>query len=218
MSKVAIVTGASRGIGREIAKELAKKGIMVIANYFNSEKKAKELQEELKNEGINIDISKADVSKKEECKKIVEYTIKKYKKIDILINNAGVDKVQLITETTKEDWDYMINTNLYSAFAMCQEALPYMIHEKNGCIINISSIWGITGASTEVLYSITKAPGYIETDMNKNYTKEEKEEMKNEIPLERLGMPVDIAKCINWLIEDNYTTGQVISINGGWLI
>ena len=147
MSKVAIVTGASRGIGREIAKELAKKGIMVIANYFNSEKKAKELQEELKNEGINIDISKADVSKKEECKKIVEYTIKKYKKIDILINNAGVDKVQLITETTKEDWDYMINTNLYSAFAMCQEALPYMIHEKkrmyNKYIINMGNYRGI---------------------------------------------------------------------------
>ena len=242
MSKIAIVTGASRGIGREITKEISKKGIKVIANYFNSEKKAKELQEELKKEGIDIDIFKADVSKKEECKKIVDYTIKKYKKIDILINNAGVDKVQLITEATKEDWDYMINTNLYSAFAMCQETLPYMIHEKNGCIINISSIWGITGASTEVLYSITKAgldgltkalakevgpsnirvnsiaPGYIETDMNKNYTKEEKEEMKNEIPLERLGMPIDIAKCINWLIEDNYTTGQVISINGGWLI
>ena len=234
MSKIAIVTGASRGIGREITKEISKKGIKVIANYFNSEKKAKELQEELKKEGIDIDIFKADVSKKEECKKIVDYTIKKYKKIDILINNAGVDKVQLITEATKEDWDYMINTNLYSAFAMCQETLPYMIHEKNGCIINISSIWGITGASTEVLYSITKAgldgltkalakevgpsnirvnsiaPGYIETDMNKNYTKEEKEEMKNEIPLERLGMPIDIAKCINWLIEDIYTTWQVI--------
>lgn len=241
-SKIAIVTGASRGIGREIAKELAKKGIQVVANYFKSTEKAQELKKEVENEGYIIDIFKADVSKKEECKKLVEYTINKYKKIDILINNAGIDKIQLITDVTREDWNNLIDTNLFSAFAMCQEVLPNMIHNKNGCIINISSIWGIVGASTEVLYSITKAgmdgltkslakevgpsnirvnsiaPGFIETDMNNNLTKKEIEEIKEEIPLEKIGKTKDIAKCINWLIEDEFTTGQVISVNGGWVI
>ena len=125
---------------------------------------------------------------------------------------------------------------------MCQKVLPNMIHNKNGCIINISSIWGIVGASTEVVYSISKAgidgltkalakevgpsnirvnsiaPGYIETDINKDVTKEEKEEILKEIPLEKTGEPKEIAKCVNWLVEDNYTTGQIISINGGWVI
>ena len=242
MEKIAIVTGASRGIGREIAKSLARKGIKVIANYNSSQEKAEELKKELKEEGYEIEIFKADVSKEEECQKLVEYSIKKYNKIDILVNNAGIDKYQLITEVTKKDWEEIINTNLYSAFCMCQKVLPNMIHNKNGCIINISSIWGIVGASTEVVYSISKAgidgltkalakevgpsnirvnsiaPGYIETDINKDVTKEEKEEIIKEIPLEKTGEPKEIAKCVNWLVEDNYTTGQIISINGGWVI
>ena len=242
MEKVAIITGASRGIGREIAKTLARKGIKIIANYNKSEKESKELKEELQREGYEIEIFKADVSKKEQCEELVKYTLEKYKKIDILINNAGIDKYQLITEVTQEDWNEIINTNLYSAFCMCQEVLPNMIHNKNGCIINISSMWGIVGASTEVVYSISKAgldgltkalakevgpsnirvnsiaPGYIETDMNKDYSEKEKLEIIENIPLEKLGKTEDIAKCVNWLIEDNYTTGQIISINGGWVI
>lgn len=242
MEKVAIITGASRGIGREIAKTLARKRIKIIANYNKSEKESKELKEELQKEGYEIEIFKADVSKKEQCEELVKYTLEKYKKIDILINNAGIDKYQLITEVTQEDWNEIINTNLYSAFCMCQEVLPNMIHNKNGCIINISSMWGIVGASTEVVYSISKAgldgltkalakevgpsnirvnsiaPGYIETDMNKDYSEKEKLEIIENIPLEKLGKTEDIAKCVNWLIEDNYTTGQIISINGGWVI
>ena len=242
MNKVAIVTGASRGIGREIAKELANSGIKVIANYNKSEDQAIKLKEELKKDNIFIDLFKADVSKQEECKNLVNYTLEKYKKIDILINNAGIDKYKLITEVTQEEWNKMINTNLYSAFCMCQQVLPNMIHNKNGCIINISSIWGMIGASQEVVYSITKAgmdgltkslakevgpsnirvnsiaPGVIDTDMNKELSETDINKLKEETPLERIGKAEDIAKCVNWLINDNFTTGQIISINGGWVI
>ena len=242
MNKVAIVTGASRGIGREIAKELAISGIKVIANYNKSEDQAIKLKEELKEDNIFIDLFKADVSKQEECKNLVNYTLEKYKKIDILINNAGIDKYKLITEVTQEEWNKMINTNLYSAFCMCQQVLPNMIHNKNGCIINISSIWGMIGASQEVVYSITKAgmdgltkslakevgpsnirvnsiaPGVIDTDMNKELSETDINKLKEETPLERIGKAEDIAKCVNWLINDNFTTGQIISINGGWVI
>ena len=242
MNKVAIVTGASRGIGREIAKELAISGIKVVANYNKSEDQAIKLKEELKEDNIFIDLFKADVSKQEECKNLVNYTLEKYKKIDILINNAGIDKYKLITEVTQEEWNKMINTNLYSAFCMCQQVLPNMIHNKNGCIINISSIWGMIGASQEVVYSITKAgmdgltkslakevgpsnirvnsiaPGLIDTDMNKELSETDINKLKEETPLERIGKAEDIAKCVNWLINDNFTTGQIISINGGWVI
>lgn len=236
--KVAIVTGASRGIGREIAKELSKQGIKVIANYNRSEEQAKILQKE----NPEIDIFKADVSNREEAKKMVEYTLRKYEKIDILINNAGISEWRLFTETTDEDWNRMINNNLYSAFCMTQEVLPSMIHNKKGNIINISSIWGMVGASCESIYSISKAgmdamtkslakelgpsnirvnsiaPGAIYTDMNKNLSSSEIKELNNEIPLGKIGATVDIAKCVKWLIEDEYTTGQIISINGGWVI
>ena len=242
MEKVAIVTGASRGIGREIAKSLAKQNIKVIANYNNSEEKAIELKKELEAEGIVIDIVKADVSKREEIKKLVNYIIEKYKKIDILVNNAGISEYKLFTDETDEDWNRVINNNLYSAFAMTQEVIPNMIKNKNGCIINISSVWGMVGASMEVLYSISKAgidgltkalakelgpsnirvnaiaPGIVDTDMCKNFTKEDLENIKEEIPLEKIGRVEDIAKCVNWLIKDSYTTGQIISINGGWII
>ena len=242
MKKIAIVTGASRGIGREIAKTLAKEGIQVVANYNNSEQKALELKKELEEENINIDVFKADVSKREEVKSLVEYTLKKYGKVDILINNAGISEYKIFTDETDDDWNRVINTNLYSAFVMCQEVIPNMIHNKNGNIINISSIWGMVGSSLEVLYSVSKAgmdgltkalakelgpsnirvnsvaPGAINTDMNLNLTIEELKELEEDTPLGRIGVPQDIAKCVKWLVEDTFTTGQIISVNGGWII
>lgn len=236
--KVAIVTGASRGIGREIAKELAKNGIKVIANYNKSEQQAQTLQEEYP----NIDIFKADVSNRDQIKQMINYTIRKYGKIDILINNAGISENKLFTDVTDNDWDRIINNNLYSAFCTTQEVLPNMIHNKEGKIINISSVWGMVGASCESIYSISKAgidamtkslakelgpsnikvnsiaPGIIDTEMNKNLTEDDIKELKDEIPLGKIGKATDVTKCINWLIEDNYTTGQVISVNGGWII
>ena len=240
--KTIVITGASRGIGREIAKELAQKGNKIIANYNKSQEKAQQLKEELEKQNIEIDIYKADVSKREEVKQMIESVIKKYGKIDVLINNAGISESKLFSEVTDEDWQKMINNNLYSAFCVTQEVLPNMIQRKEGCIINISSVWGIVGASCETIYSVAKAgmdamtkslakelgpsnirvnsiaPGIIDTDMNKNLNQEEIENIKDEIPLERIGKPQDIAKCVNWLIEDEYTSGQVISINGGWII
>ncbi len=236
--KIAIVTGASRGIGRAIAKNLAKNDYIVIANYNKSEKEALEL----KNEFNNIHIFKADVSKREEVKQLVEYTLNKYKKIDILVNNAGIDSQQLFQDITDEDWQNVINTNLYSAFCVTQEVLPNMLHNKNGCIINISSIWGLVGSSCESIYSISKAgidamtkslakelgpsnirvnsiaPGFIDTDMNKKYSIDDINNIKHDIPLQKIGKPEDIAKCVKWLVEDEFTTGQVIAIDGGWQI
>lgn len=235
---VILVTGASRGIGREIAKKLAEKGNIVIANYNKSEEQAQNLQKE----NNNIDIYKADVSKRDEVKQMIEFVLGKYGKIDVLVNNAGISENKLFTDITDEDWQKVINTNLYSAFCVTQEVLPNMINNKSGCIINISSIWGMVGASCEAVYSIAKAgidamtkslakelgpsnirvnsiaPGIIDTDMNKNLTQEDIENIKNEIPLERIGKTIDISKCVEWLIEDTYTTGQIISINGGWVI
>ncbi len=242
MEKIAIVTGASQGIGRDIAKHLARHRIKVIANYNKSEREANELKKELERENIQVDIVKADVSKREDIKKLVQYVIEKYKKIDILVNNAGISEYKLFTDETDDDWNKVINTNLYSAFAMSQEVIPYMIQKKDGCIINISSIWGIVGASMEVLYSISKAgmngltkalakeigpsnirvnsiaPGMIETKINNRFSKEDIEQIKEDIPLERIGKTEDIARCVEWLVEDRYTTGQIISINGGWNI
>ena len=236
MNKVIIVTGASKGIGKEISKELAKKGNTIIANYNKSEKEIKELQQELEKQNIKIDIYKADVSKREDAANLVKYTIQKYGKIDVLINNAGISQIKEFTQLTDEDWNNMINTNLNSVFYMSQEACHNMIHNKKGCIINISSIWGITGASCEVHYSVSKAgvdaltkalakelgpsnirvnsiaPGIINTQMNAHLSEEEKQN------IEEIGKAIDIERCAEWLIKDEYTTGQVISINGGWNI
>lgn len=238
MNKIVLVTGASRGIGREIAEKLAQKGYQVIANYNKSEEKAKELKEK----NPNIDIYKADVSKRDDVHKMVEYIMQKYKKIDVLVNNAGISISGVFTDVTDEEWNKIINNNLYSVFCTTQEVLPNMIARKEGCIINISSIWGIVGSSCETIYSVAKAgvdgmtkslakelgpsnirvnsiaPGIIDTEMNSNYTLDEIEEIKEEIPLERIGKKSDISKCVDWLIDDEYTTGQIISINGGWVI
>ena len=239
---VAIVTGGAKGIGRAIVEMLAKKGIRVVLNYRNSEKQAQGVKEELKNQGYEVEICKADVSKREEVQKLIEFTHKIFGEIDILVNNAGIDKWQLFTDITDEEWNEMISNNLNSVFYMSQEAVKDMIKNKTGCIINISSIWGITGASCEVAYSVTKAaidgltkslakelapsgirvnsvaPGIIMTDMNKKFSKDEIGEINDQIPLGKFGKPEDIAKCVSWLVEDEYTTGQVISPNGGWVI
>ena len=216
MNKIVIVTGASRGIGREIAKKLAIKGYTVVANYNKSENQIKELQKELLE--------------------------RKYNKIDILINNAGISQIKEFTQITDEDWNNMINVNLNSVFYMTQEVIPNMIHNKKGCIINMSSIWGQIGASCESHYSVSKAgidamtkslakelgpsnirvnsiaPGIIDTDMNKYLSDEELANIEEEIPLGKIGSPETITKCVKWLIEDEYTTGQIIGINGGWNI
>ena len=237
VNKVVVVTGGSRGIGAEIVKFLAKLDYKVVLNYNKSESYAQDVKKELN----NVEIFKADVSKKEEAKALIDFAIKKYGKIDVLINNAGIAQTKLFTEITDEDWKNIIDTNLNSAFYCSREAVKNMIHNKSGLIINISSIWGITGASCEVAYSTSKAaingftkalakelgpsnirvnaiaPGIINTEMNKYLTQEELTNIKEEIPLEKIGDPVDIAKCVKWLIEDNYTTGQIISINGGWI-
>ena len=240
--KTVLITGGSRGIGKCIAENLAKEGYNVVLNYNKSEKQAKQIKKDLEEQGINIEICKADVSKREEVKKLVKFTLSKFKNIDILINNAGVAKLQMFNDITDEDWGDMINTNLNSVFYTTQEVLPNMIHNKNGCIINISSIWGIVGASCEVAYSVSKAgidgmtkslakelglsnirvnsiaPGVIDTEMNSNLDNAIKEEIKNETPLNRIGKPIDIYRCVKWLIEDEFTTGQVISPNGGYVI
>ena len=155
--KTVIITGASRGIGGETALLFAKNEYNVVINYNKSEEEALKLQEELKLENIEIDIKKADVSKREESKELVNYTIQKYGKVDILINNAGISEYKLFTDETDSDWENVINTNLYSAFAMSQEVIPNMVHNKNGCIINISSAWGLVGGALEVIYSVSKA-------------------------------------------------------------
>ena len=242
VSKVVVVTGGSRGIGAEIVKTLAKEGYSVILNYNKSEQCAKAVESELKKQDYTVDIFKADVSKKEEATAIINYAINKYGKIDVLINNAGISQSKLFTEITDDDWDNMMSNNLTSAFYCTREASKNMIHNKSGLIINISSIWGLTGSSCEVHYSAAKAgligftkalakelgpsnirvnaiaPGIIDTDMNKDYSKGDIEGIIEEIPLERIGHPESIAKCVQWLINDDYTTGEVISINGGWYI
>lgn len=242
MEKVVIVTGASRGIGRQIAKTLAIKNNTVIANYNKSEKEALRLKQEVEEEGREIELFKADVSNVEEVKNLVKFVIDKFGRIDVLVNNAGMSQFKVFTDITDTDWDEMIRKNLSSVFYMTREVVPFMIREKEGCIINISSIWGQVGASCESHYAVSKAgvdaltkslakelgpsnirvnsiaPGIIQTDMNSRLNEDELKDLKEEIPLEKIGLPEDISKCVEWLMDDNYTTGQVISINGGWNI
>ena len=241
-SKVAIVTGGAKGIGAEIVRTLAENGYIVILNYNNSKVQAEELKNEMLQRGFNIEVVKADVSNRNEVNSLIEFAIKKFKKIDILVNNAGISLEGLFTDVSEEMWQKIINVNLNSVFNCTQEVLKYMIKEKSGRIINISSIWGETGASCEVAYSTTKAaingmtkalakevglsnirvnaiaPGIINTDMNSRLSYEELEQIKEQIPLNRIGNTKDIARCVKWLVEDEYTTGQIISINGGWYI
>lgn len=239
--KVILITGASRGIGRALAYGLAQDDSnIIIANYNKSEDKANELKDELVLNGKNIEIYKADVSKRNEVEDMVSFVINKYGKIDVLINNAGISFVKMFTDVSDEDWNHVINTNLYSVFVTSQEVAKNMISRKSGVIINISSIFGVIGASCESIYSVTKAgidamtkslakefsysnirvnsiaPGLIDTEMNNDLSEDDIKSLEEEIPLGRMGRPEELVSTVKMLIENTYITGQVIEINGGW--
>lgn len=244
MSRVALITGASRGIGRSIALELAKTGISVAINYHSSDEKASELLDEIRRFTQNANIYKADVSNEFEVSTMIHKIESDFGEIDIAINNAGISQIGLFTDMTSNERDRMIGVNLIGAMNVCKAVLPNMIHYKCGSIINISSMWGEVGASCEVVYSATKAgligftkalakevapsgirvncisPGIIDTDMNSELSQSDIDELINDIPLKRIGVPEDIAKTVKFLISDeaSYITGQILSINGGIVI
>ena len=242
--KRVLITGASRGIGRAIAKTFALNTYNVVINYNKSEEEAKNLYNELNKKGYSVRIFKADVSNIIEANSLVNYCIGQFEKIDVLINNAGISKTNLFSDITYEEWNEVMNVNLNSVFYTTKKALQYMIPEMSGKIINISSIWGITGGAYEVHYSASKAaiigmtkalakelgpsninvnciaPGVIKTDMLNNISEDTLNMLKEETPLMRLGIPEDIAKCALYLASEggDFLTGQVISPNGGFVI
>ncbi|AXU50842.1 elongation factor P 5-aminopentanone reductase [Clostridioides difficile] len=242
--KTVLITGGARGIGKAMSKAFAKEGYNVLVNFNKSENGAKELYTILNEKNFSVKLFKADISNREDVEDMVDYCIKEFGGLDVLVNNAGVSQDKLFIDITDEDWDNMMNINLKGSFYCSQAALKYMISEKKGNIINISSIWGISGASCEVHYSITKAgiigmtkalakevgpsnirvnsiaPGVINTDMLSGYNEEDIDVLVEETPLMRLGTPEDIANCAIFLASDksNFITGQVISPNGGFVI
>jgi len=244
--KTVIVTGGSRGIGKAIVYAFANAGYNVILNYNQSEQSAKNIVEDLKDcQGV-VEMFKADVSRREDVDAMIEYVNKEFGGIDVVVNNAGISHIGLFDEITEEEFRRVMDVNLMGVFNVTQEALKQcMLSKKNGTIINISSIWGITGSSCEVAYSASKAgvigltkglakelapsnitvnaiaPGAIATDMiYKEYTEEEIEGIEKNIPMGRLGTPIEIANLALYLASDNarYITGQVISPNGGMVI
>lgn len=236
MSKCAIVTGGSRGIGAEIVRELAKNDYNVVLNYNNSFVDAMKI----KSAFDNVSVFKADVSNFGEDINLVNFAISKFGKVDLLVNNAGCDAFGTIRDISTEDFDKIIKTNLYSYFYMCKAASDNMIQNKSGSIINISSIYGETGASCEVAYSASKgginsltkalaselapsnirvnaiAPGVINTTMNSFLSDEDKKNLIDEIPIGRIGKPEDVANCVLLLEKCDYITGEIINVNGGW--
>ena len=243
MKKTVIITGASKGIGRATAKKFAKEGFRVVINYNNSKEEAYALDQEL-SEITEVISIKADISKKDEAEILVSETVKRFGRIDVLINNAGISMHSaLFTDTDEKDWQQIFNVNLFGMFNVTKAALPFMIHEKRGSIVNVSSIWGVSGASCEVLYSSSKsavngftkslakelapsgirvnavAPGVIETKMNAFLSEEERKAIEDEIPMGRYGTTEEIASAIYFLASDesSYITGQVLTADGGFL-
>jgi 3-oxoacyl-[acyl-carrier protein] reductase len=241
--KVALITGASKGIGRAIAIEFAKQGASVVINYSSDHKGAeKTLEEVRKVNGFGI-LVKGDISSFENCKMIIEETLKAMGKIDILVNNAGISNIGLFMDATPEEIEKIISTNLLGAMYLTNQVLRDMISRKNGNIINISSMWGDVGASCEVLYSAAKgglnsftkalakevapsnirvnaiSPGVINTKMNSFLDEEDKKSLEEEIPLGRFGEPSEIGKIAVFLASEasSYITGQIIRADGGFI-
>ena len=240
-AKVALITGGSRGIGRSIGIRLAKDGIHVVINYRNNRTYADEVVAEVEAQGGKAIAIQADVSIELEVKKMVDNVQNLLGSIDILINNAGIRKDQLIVRMTEANWDSVLDTNLKGAFLCSKAVLPKMMKNRYGRIINISSIVGLSGNPGQVNYAASKAgiigltktiarevasrnitsnaiaPGYIDTDMVKELANDLRERIQSMIPLGRLGTPYDIAGMVAFLCgeEATYITGQVIGIDGG---
>lgn len=244
MSKNVIVTGASGGIGSEIALLFAESGWNVAVNYNKNKEKAEALADRLKLLGVKAVAIGADVSIYSEAGELVKKATEALGEIDVLVNNAGIAQQKLFTDITEADYDKMFNVNMKSVFNCCKAVVPQMIRRHSGSIINISSMWGQAGASCEVHYSASKAavigftkalakelgpsqirvncvsPGVILTEMNSNLSHETMAELKDETPLMKIGTPSDVAKAVYFLAADSaqFITGQNISVNGGFII
>lgn len=240
-NRVAIITGASRGIGKAIALKFASQNIDVVINYSGSEPKAKEVAIECEKKGVVTLVVQADVSKFEECKKLVDKTIEKFGRVDILVNNAGITRDNLAMRMSEDDFDLVIDTNLKSVFNCCKLVARPMMKNRFGRIINMSSIVGVIGNSGQVNYSASKAgvigitkslarelgsrnitvnavaPGFIKTDMTENLSEDIITNLSNNIPLGYLGEVEDIANAVGFLASDDarYITGEVIKVTGG---
>ena len=241
--KIALVTGGTRGIGKAIALELIKEGATVIINYSKDDLSAEETYKEIEEIGGYTKLYKGDISNYDFCKEMIDYIIKTFGKIDILVNNAAVSFRGLFMDFSSRNIENIFGINVFGAMYLSKEAIPHMISRGSGNIINISSIWGEAGASCEVLYSSTKgainlftkslakevapmgirvngiAPGVIDTDMNSFLSPEEREELENEIPVGRFGDPKEVAELVVFLCSEKckYINGQILKIDGAML-
>ena len=244
MNDTAVITGASRGIGRAAAEALAKQGFRTALIYRNSGTAAEKLVSQLRERGTDAECYACDVSSFSQVKDVSEKILRRFGRVDVLVNNAGISQIRLFTDITEKDWDRMFDVNVKGIFNCCRHFLPQMISRKSGKIVNISSMWGIQGASCEVHYSASKAavigftkalaqevgpsgitvncvaPGVIDTDMNAELNGEDRKRLSDEIPLERIGTPGDVADMIAFLASEKagYITGQVFGVNGGMVL
>ena len=244
MSKVALITGATRGIGKQIALTLAKEGYNIALNYRKENEELTTLKNEIEQNNVKCLTVQGDVSNFEDCENIVKETIKEFEKIDVLVNNAGITKDMLLARMKEEDFKQVIDVNLIGTFNMTKNAISYMMKARQGRIINISSVVGVVGNAGQTNYSASKAgiigftkslakevasrnilvnavaPGFIETSMTDVLKEEVKQEIAKNIPLRRMGSAQDVANVVKFLASEDssYITGQVINIDGGMVM
>ena len=244
LKKTVLVTGAAKGIGRATAILFAKKGYNVSINYNQSHSEAQDLMKFMIKNGYSAAAYQADISKQDQATKLVQQTIDDFGGLDVIVNNAGIAQTKLFTDITEKDWQDIFDVNIKSMYLVLNAALPHLISQKSGKIINVSSVWGVCGASCEVHYSSSKAavigltkalakelgpsginvncvcPGVIQTQMLDAYTQEELYDLKDRTPLGRLGTPEDVAKCIYFLAskDADFITGQILNVDGGFVI